>query len=1366
MKKLLQLITSTKQLPLITVLLLFFVMSLSVRAQMPITGNDALRCGAGELTLQVNWSNAALNPANVKWYTQPFYGTPIATGLSYSTPYLERTTAYYVDYIGDGGCSQCDRLLIRAVIADQVITPQVIYTSLVFCNSANENFLPTVVGANGGTFSINPAVGGGSFSTTSGVFNPLGLTAGVYVVTFQPEEIIGCDSNPVTVNLTVTNAPVQPAISYAEVSYCSSSGTVSVSRTGAAGGTYSASPSGLTINSTSGMITPATSQTGNYTITYLVPGGGGCAPVSASTVVSILKLPTATISYSGPFTQNQGPQQVALTGTDNYLGGTFSVEPAGLSLNATTGEITPSTSSAGTYTVTYKKPNASPCTGDLTATASVEIFGLPSASIEADITEVCLQASELIITFIGSGGVAPYTFSYQIGAGPVFELATNEADNFVNLNVPTIIAGSFTYKILSVTDGNSSTLTYTGGLEPSITLTVTSPPVASFEYSGTPYCSNSSNPAVTLLNNGVAGTFSSTAGLVFADVATGEINIASSTAGTYTVTNTIASTGGCSVVTYNAVVKITSLPIAGFSYTNATYCQLDVDPTVNLATGAQHGVYTSDPIGIVFLADGSINLSESDPNTYTIYNTVAAADGCALVQESTQITITPEIIISTPVFNAGATTSRCQAAETLDIYGATSSGSANITYSYALDAASITGGNSINATTGAVSWAAGWQGTSEITVTVSAPCAQNKTAVHTVTTNPSGSLDTPTFVLGASSTRCQASSNIAYELSNLNAQFNYNYELDATSIAGGNVSFAFTNNIEWSAAWYGVSTLRVTASSGCSSSPPAIHTITTNPVPAIPTGTDVTVTYDGQIHTGSASSSVPLIAGGSTAANIVWYDASTGGNVVSAPSGTNVGTYIAYAEAVAPGTACISTARTLVTVTIHQRPLTASSTITDKIYNGLAATGTVNLGTVSNLVGTQTLIITPTATDFADANAEIGKATTISYSLQNGANGGLAANYSMAALASSGNITARLLTIENPSITKTKVYDGNTTVVVSAGNFTNKVGSDDVTVSAVANYDNANFGTGKTITVAYTIGGSAAGNYTKPVDFTANDGEITKKELTISGAVAQNKVYDGTNVATVVFTGASLVGVVGAEAVTINSSAYAATFAQINVGTGIAVTVTGVTLNGVGAANYTLAQPTGLTANITVAPLTITANNYEKGFGEVLVSPTTGSTSFTVGAGQLKGTDNVTSVTITYLNDVHTAGKAVGTYANSIAPSAAVGTGLTNYNITYVNSTMIIYEVIVTATAGTARKGYNTLKAAYDAINAGTHTGVITVKVYANTTETATATLNKSGEGPANYTSVSIIPEANVTISGSVGVSPVMILGNSDPGPL
>lgn len=76
--------------------------------------------------------------------------------------------------------------------------------------------------------------------------------------------------------------------------------------------------------------------------------------------------------------------------------------------------------------------------------------------------------------------------------------------------------------------------------------------------------------------------------------------------------------------------------------------------------------------------------------------------------------------------------------------------------------------------------------------------------------------------------------------------------------------------------------------------------------------------------------------------------------------------------------------------------------------------------------------------------------------------------------------------------------------------------------------------------------------------------------------------------------------------------------------------------------------------------------------------------------------------------------------------------------------------VTVTATAGTpGPTGYPTLKAAIDAINAGTHQGAISVAIGSSTTETDTSVLNSNGAGSASYTSISIRPSSDVvTVSG------------------
>ena len=74
----------------------------------------------------------------------------------------------------------------------------------------------------------------------------------------------------------------------------------------------------------------------------------------------------------------------------------------------------------------------------------------------------------------------------------------------------------------------------------------------------------------------------------------------------------------------------------------------------------------------------------------------------------------------------------------------------------------------------------------------------------------------------------------------------------------------------------------------------------------------------------------------------------------------------------------------------------------------------------------------------------------------------------------------------------------------------------------------------------------------------------------------------------------------------------------------------------------------------------------------------------------------------------------------------------------------------VAVTTGGAPTNYATLTAAFTAINNGTHTGAITITLTASHTLTAVASLNASGTGSANYSSISISPNTNVTITSAI----------------
>src|SRR5262249_38751835 len=110
------------------------------------------------------------------------------------------------------------------------------------------------------------------------------------------------------------------------------------------------------------------------------------------------------------------------------------------------------------------------------------------------------------------------------------------------------------------------------------------------------------------------------------------------------------------------------------------------------------------------------------------------------------------------------------------------------------------------------------------------------------------------------------------------------------------------------------------------------------------------------------------------------------------------------------------------------------------------------------------------------------------------------------------------------------------------------------------------------------LAGPQASNYTLTQPTTTAN--ITPATLTVTGITAANKVYDATPKAIVNTAGATLVGVFAGDTVTLDKTSASGTFASKDVGTGITVTMSGLTIAGPQAGDYTLTQPTA-SADIT-----------------------------------------------------------------------------------------------------------------------------------------------------------------------------------------
>lgn len=166
------------------------------------------------------------------------------------------------------------------------------------------------------------------------------------------------------------------------------------------------------------------------------------------------------------------------------------------------------------------------------------------------------------------------------------------------------------------------------------TITVNPLDNAVFAYPTNSICDASPNQTPT---TSVSGTFSSTpAGLSFASTSTGEIDVAGSTSGSYTVTYTTS--GACPNSSTQTVV-ISGAPDATFTYAQASYCTSATDPSPVFGAGASAGSFTSTTGLSINASTGVISLASSTPGTYTVTNSIAATGSCPADAQTFDVTI-------------------------------------------------------------------------------------------------------------------------------------------------------------------------------------------------------------------------------------------------------------------------------------------------------------------------------------------------------------------------------------------------------------------------------------------------------------------------------------------------------------------------------------------------------------------------------------------------------------------------------------------------------------------------------------------------------------------------------------------------------
>ena len=398
---------------------------------------------------------------------------------------------------------------------------------------------------------------------------------------------------------------------------------------------------------------------------------------------------------------------------------------------------------------------------------------------------------------------------------------------------------------------------------------------------------------------------------------------------------------------------------------------------------------------------------------------------------------------------------------------------------------------------------------------------------------------------------------------------------------------------------------------------------------------------------------------------------------------------------------------------ITPKALTLSGLVaTNKIYDGSLTASISNYGSLSGVVGSDTVTRTNTGTAlFSQSNVGNNLAVTVSgLTLSN-------SNYSIGDQTGYASITPKALMISGLTASD-KTYDATTTasVVTSGLSYGGIVSGDagNITLSNASGvFDTKNAGTGKTVSLSYTLGGSALGNYSVTHQ-TSTSASITPKTLTLSGATGITKTYDGTSSMPTgepgyVSSGAgSLAGIESGDTVTLSGRAAFDSANVVRVGGVVNGAVTNqnivqgtVSLSGADAGNYSLSWTNG-SGTINPATLTLTANSAAKfvtqadpvftasynGFVNGETASTAGLTGTLAFSRSASGPDGNTSGS----------NELAGAYTGAITAS---GLSANNYTLAYVSGDFnivgagsLLVRATGTSTYGTS-VGYSITSASY-----------------------------------------------------------------------
>jgi gliding motility-associated-like protein len=480
--------------------------------------NGVTTCSGTSVTLSVK-----IPGGTNQWFSSAASQTILASGDNFTTPVLNATTSYFVQN-SNGICSSPRTEVIVAV---EPVFPAPLTSGQIICPQTNTTLTAS---ATQGTVQWYDAPTGGNLLATGHTFTTPALNATTTYYVLATDGLCVSARIPVQVALLpVTQPPTAPG-----QTICTPSSVVLV-----ASGLYNAfewydAPTGGNLLSKGqAFFTPVLSSTTTY---YVQTSSNGCTSNRTAVTVTVNSTPTTPVASDVTTCQN-----VPATLTASAASGTIQWydAPAGGNLKA-----------AGNAFTTQ------PLIGDT-------IYYVQSSN--GNCTSARIPVKVKVITVPTPGfGYSSGTYCIS-GINPAPAISDPSGGTFTVIPAGLKFIDPHTGEInLGASDTGRYTIYFTSNSCPAVSSSKVSlvyEPNAKFSYLPE-YCQNGGGASPVFPIGSSAGVFTSTsADVVFTNPGSGNVDLAKTPPGTYTITNTIPQMGSCNTSVFTSTITIDPVPI-------------------------------------------------------------------------------------------------------------------------------------------------------------------------------------------------------------------------------------------------------------------------------------------------------------------------------------------------------------------------------------------------------------------------------------------------------------------------------------------------------------------------------------------------------------------------------------------------------------------------------------------------------------------------------------------------------------------------------------------------------------------------------------------------------------------------------------